>query len=56
MFMLGLKELRQTNTFGIGTKSPSKSNVHLIKSLAKGTKKARQAPTLGVSFTQVSIL
>ena len=56
MLMLGLKGLRRTNTFGIGTKSPSKSNVHLIETPVKGTKKARHGPTLGVCFTQVSIL
>ena len=41
------------DTFGAGTKCPSKSDVRLIESNKGG--KERQGPTLGVCFIEVSI-
>ena len=45
--------LSKSNTFGAGTKCPSKRDTRLIRESNKGSKE-RQGPTLVVHFTEVS--
>ena len=47
--------LSKSDTFGAGTKCPSKRDARLIRESNKGSKE-RQGPTLGVRFAEVSVL
>ena len=48
--------LSKSDTFGAGTKCPSKRDVRLIYRGSNKGSEERQGPTLGVRFTEVSVL